>query len=141
MVENTTGPNAAEAFSSNEEGTSSIFSDCPPVEKKKRTVGGELKHNWTLLTNISSCSKRSRFVYCKLCAKHFTVSHGGMNDIKHHVDWAAHQHKYKDLQGYASISNLFGRSQEKKLINTSRVTSAEVEMGNLIAMHNLISSS
>ena len=35
MAESRTGPSAAEASSSSEEGTSSIFSDCPPVEKKK----------------------------------------------------------------------------------------------------------
>ena len=35
MAESTIGPSAAEASSSNEEGTSSIFSGCPPVEKKK----------------------------------------------------------------------------------------------------------
>ena len=34
--ESATGPSAAEASSSNEEGTSSIFSDCPPVGKKKQ---------------------------------------------------------------------------------------------------------
>ena len=66
-----------------------------------------------------------------------TVSHGEMNDIKRHVDGAVHQPKYKDLQGSASISNLFGRSQEQRLIHTSRVTSAEVEMVNFITMHNL----
>ena len=47
------------------------------------------------------------------------------------------QQKYKDSQGCASISNLFGRSLEQKLIHTSRVSLAEVEMVNLIAMHNL----
>ena len=33
MVESRTGPSASEASSSNEEGTSKYFSDCPPVEK------------------------------------------------------------------------------------------------------------
>ena len=70
-------------------------------------------------------------------SKHFTVSHGGINDIKCHVDGAVHQHKYKDLQGCASISNLFGRSQEQRLIHISRVTLAEVKMVNFIAMYNL----
>ena len=38
MVESITDPSAADASSSNEEGTSSIFSYCPPVEKKKQRV-------------------------------------------------------------------------------------------------------
>ena len=59
MAESTTGPSAAEASSSNEEGTSSIFSDCPPVEKKKRIADGKFKHNWTLPTHISSSSKET----------------------------------------------------------------------------------
>ena len=35
MAESRPGPSAAEASCSNEQGTLSIFSDCPPVEKKK----------------------------------------------------------------------------------------------------------
>ena len=54
-----------------------------------------------------------------------------MNDIKCHVDGAVH------LQGYASISNLFERSQEQRLIHTSRITSAEVKLVNFIALYNL----
>ena len=41
MAENTMGATVAEASCSNEEGTSSIFDECTPVGKKKRTAGGK----------------------------------------------------------------------------------------------------
>ena len=44
MMKSTIGPSAAEPSSSNEEGISSTFINCPPVEKKK-TAGGKFKHN------------------------------------------------------------------------------------------------
>ena len=30
-------------------------------------------------------------MYCKLCSCHFTVSHGGIHDIKRHVDCQKHK--------------------------------------------------
>ena len=66
-------------------------SDGPPLQKKRKTSGGKFKHSWNLPKFISSSSKGARYAYCQLCAKHFTVSHGGINDIKRHVEGAVHQ--------------------------------------------------
>lgn len=76
-------------------------------------------------------------MYCQLCGKHFTVSHGGMNDVKCHVEGAVHQQKYKDSQSCASISSMFGANQQQCLIHASNVLSAEIKMVQFIAMHNL----
>ena len=78
-----TGPSAAEAFSSNEEGTSSIFNDCPPVEKKKEQRKWNSNITGPCLPIFFSSSKGIRFAHCEFCTNHLTVSHGGMNDIKH----------------------------------------------------------
>ena len=65
----------------------------------------KFKYYWTLLTHIFSSSKGIWFAHCELCTKHLITSHGGMNDIKHHLGGTVHQQKYIDLQGSASISN------------------------------------
>ena len=76
--------------------TDESHSDGPPLQKKRKTTsGGKFKHSWNLPKFISSSSKGARYAYCQLCAKHFTVSHGGINDIKRHVEGAVHQQKYR----------------------------------------------
>ena len=65
------------------------------------------------------------------------MSHGGINDIKRHVEGAVHQQKYKDSQSRTSISSLFGGNQQQRLIHTSNVLSAEIKMTQFIAVHNL----
>ena len=62
------------------------------------------------------------------------MSHGGINDIKRHVEGAVHQQKYKDSQGCTSISSLFGRNQQQRLIHASNILSAELKMAQFIAL-------
>ena len=113
-------------------------SDGPPPQKKRKSVSGvKFKPSWILPKFVSSSTKGARYAYCQLCAKHFTVSHGGINYIKRHVEGAVHQQKYKDSQSCASISSLFGGNQQQRLIHASNVLSAEIKMTQFIAVHNL----
>ena len=86
---------------------------------------------------ISSSSKGSRFASCKLCSSTFSVSHGGINDIKRHVDGLKHQQKLKESQASAGIANYFGEFREPSLAQAQKVLSAELMMSQFIAMHNL----
>ena len=121
------------------------YSECSLLAtKRKRTSpiesgksAGRFKHNWSLPRHIASSSKGCRFAYCRLCDKHSTVSHGGFNDAKRHVNGAVHQRRIRSTQGSDDISNLLTKSQEHSLIHSANVTSAEIMMVKFIAMHNL----
>ena len=120
-------------------------SECSSLAtKRKRTSpresgksAGRFKHNWSLPRHIASSYKGCRFAYCRLCDKHFTVSHGGFNDVKRHVNGAVHQRRIRSTQGSDDISNLLTKSQGHSLIHSANVTSAEIMMVKFIAMHNL----
>ena len=84
--------------------TSSIpgHSDGPPVPKKRKSITGKFKHSWNLPPYICESSKGSMFAYCQLCSSHFTVSHGGLNDVKRHIDGSGHQQRFNHLKAIDS---------------------------------------
>ena len=108
-----------------------------PAKKKRKECTGKFKTSWTLPKYIFSSSKGSRFASCKLCSSPFSVSHGGINDIKRHVDGLKHQQKLKESQASAGIANYFGEFREPSLAQAQKVLSAELMMSQSIAMHNL----
>ena len=74
-------------------------SDMPPVTKKRRTSISKkvsvckFKRSWSLPQHITFSSKGDSFAYCRLCSSHFSVSHGGFNDVKRHVSGSVHQRR------------------------------------------------
>ena len=63
-----------------------------PVRKKTKLVagGGMFRSSWDLPPYIAESTKGEKFAFCKLCNSHFSVSHGGFNDITHHMNCLAH---------------------------------------------------
>ena len=121
----------------------SVDSDCsenPPVQKRLKTSGAKkastckFKRGWTLPKHISSSCKGDTFAYCRLCSSHFSVAHGGFNDVKCHVSGTVHQQRLKDSRGMSAIGTFF---QKDSTDHQRNVISAEVHMANFIAMHNL----
>ena len=104
---------------------------------KKRKPSGMFKTTWKLPKFITCSDKGNRFAFCKLCSSHFGVSHGGINDVKRHIEGSKHKDKFLESQKSASISNYFGECQQPSLIHTQKVMSAELMMCQFIAMHNL----
>ena len=54
--------------------------------------------------------------YCKLCESDFNISHGGLNDIKRHVEGTKHQNKLKDISTNSTLMSFYGdqrRAREK----------------------------
>ena len=115
-------------------------SDMPPVTKKRRMSVSKkvsvckFKRSWSLPQHITFSSKGDSFAYCRLCSSHFSVSHGGFNNVKRHVSGSVHQQRQKDSCGTSGIATFFQKDASDHQRN---VLSAEVQMSNFIAMHNL----
>ena len=90
--------------------------------------------------HIARSAKGESFAYCSLCRSDFSVLHGGLNDIKHHIQGTVHKKRLKDVEQSAQISDFWGESsvgQSSCSAHTSKVTAAELAMVQFIAMHNL----
>ena len=108
-----------------------------PKKSKRSKVSGKFKYTWKLPKFITYSNKGNTFVHCKLCTSHFSVSHGGINDVKRHVEGAKHTRRYQESKASTSISSYSGGCQQASLMHAERVLSAEVMMCQFIAMHNL----
>ena len=108
-----------------------------PVRKKRRlssqTKGGKFKASWTLPPHIEVSKKGDKYARCRVCNSHFSVSHGGFNDITRHVNGAGHLQRLKDAQSTGTITSAFASVEA----NAKGVISAEIMMSQFIAMHNL----
>ena len=72
------------------------------------------------------------YAYCRLCSSHFSILHGGYNDLKRHVAGSMHQQRFKD-----SSSSIRSFSRENTTTHTREVTLAEVRLVQFIARHNI----
>ena len=63
----------------------------------------------------------------------FNIAHGGLNDIKRHVEGTKHQSKLKDLSTNSILMSFYG---DQRRAHEKSVMSAEI-MTQFIAMHNL----
>ena len=57
--------------------------------QKKPT--GKFRTSWKLPEHITASKRGKTYPYCKLCVSDFNIVHGGMNDIKRHVEGPKHQ--------------------------------------------------
>ena len=123
--------------SNNDEG------ETTPAPKKQKSISkksagkskaAKFQTHWSLPPHIASSSKGNTYAYCQLCSSHFSVSHGGYNDVTRHVSGSLHQQRLKDSSQTASISSFFRKDAPA---HTQAVTSAEVRMVQFIARHNI----
>ena len=47
---------------------------------------------------INASTRGRRFSYCKLCNSHFSVAHGGVNDVKRHCQGPGHLRKHSESE-------------------------------------------
>ena len=78
------------------------------------TTSGRFRPSWTLPRHISSSSSSDKQVYCKLCCCDISVSHGGINDVKRHVDSLKHKAKLKQAEG-SSLMNFLGEAHQPSI--------------------------
>ena len=55
--------------------------DVVPAAKRKCLSGGRFRPSWKLPDGIVASSKGDRYTYCKLYMSHFSLLHGGLNDV------------------------------------------------------------
>ena len=64
----------------------------------------------------------------------FIIAHGGLNDIKRHVEGTRHQSKLKPISTNSTLLSFYG---DQRRVHEQSVISAEIMMAQFIAMHNL----
>lgn len=87
---------------------------------------------------IKKSTKGDSFVLCTYCNEHFSIAHGGKNDVKRHVERQKHidnvqSAKQSGIQRRLTDCRASGPSQSY----TDLVTKAEVLFIHFIAEHNL----
>ena len=114
---------------------SSSNSGAVPEPKRKCHPGGKFKKSWKLPDGIIASARGDGYAYCKLCMSHFSVVHGGFNDVSRHIKGLNHLQRLKDSTNTQGIVGMLG--QQSSLSHARKVITAEVIMSNFIAMHNL----
>ena len=110
--------------------TSGAIGSRLPMRKKRKIAigsGGKFMASWKLPRFITPSTKGDKFVHCKLYRSHFSVAHGGFNDVTRHVEVLTHQQRLKDAQSTSMIASALFRSQAQADISP-KVTSSEIMM-------------
>ena len=102
----------------------------PPAKRKR----ARFLSSWTLPPGITASSKGPSFAYCKFCKDNFSVTHGGCNDVKRHVQGKGHEKRYKEVSENWTMESF---TVEHVSNLSSKTILAEVAMFNFIAQHNL----
>ena len=100
----------------------------------QRKPTGRFRTWWKLPEHIISSKRGNTFANCKLCVSDFSITHGGLNDIKQHVEGAKHKSKLKDISTNSTLTSFFGGQRR---VHEKSVISAELMMAQFIAIHNL----
>ena len=65
----------------------------PPAKRKP----ARFLSSWTLPPGITASSKGPPFAYCKFCKDNFSMTQGGCNDVKRHIQGKGHEKRYKEV--------------------------------------------
>ena len=77
------------------------------VKKKKKKYLQKFKPQYKKdFPDMISSSKGAEWAFCTKCKLHFTISHGGKNDIKRHVSCESHKSSCASSSG-PQITNFF----------------------------------
>ena len=103
-----------------------------PPRKKANPWGWENQVPVGVCHRTSLPALGKQIAFCKVCTSNFCISHGGLNDIKRHVDGPVHKRKLTEMDLNPHIDSfILDKAHAKK------VTSAELMMSQFIAAHNL----
>lgn len=98
---------------------------------KKRKYNSSFKDEWRVTFPwIKRSARGVGFAFCSVCNLHFSVTHGGKNDVTKHTDSSAHKANDSMTKTTPTLTNMFSSAPDK-------VTRAEVMFAFFIAEHNL----
>ena len=79
---------------------------------------------------IKSSRKGDTFAFCEVCRADFTISHGGYNDVKRHLNTEKHKANARAVANTSKVAFLHA----KKVLGA---TNAEVLFQGMVMEHNL----
>jgi len=93
-------------------------SNCSASKKSKRMCS--FKPEWEKFDFLKRVDGDIHKAFCKICSRSFLISHGGLNDIKRHVNVPEHQRREKTCKSNQSFQMFLKRdvltSEEEKVL-------------------------
>ena len=104
--------------------------ESPPKSKKPKRAS-RWQPEW-IECNMMESRKGPNFVHCKFCLCDFSVSSGGFNDVKRHIESKKHKYSTKTMKSQSSMVSF-----AKRDTLDDQVTNAELYFTTYMAEHNL----
>lgn len=93
-------------MSSEDSATASAVDNPPPQKKSKRLQ--KYRREWEKDNPWLECTSGDVYkASCKACHRSFSVSHGGMSDVKQHASGAQHCKNFKTQKTQRAVSQFF----------------------------------
>ncbi len=113
-----------------DESVESEFEEIPPA--KKAHVTQRFKSDYSVRFPVITKSNVSEgHAYCNMCMCDFSVSHGGIVDVKKHVNTAKHTSKSSLQSGTRKLPDFFAGNKDLSVIR------AEALFTEFVVEHNL----
>lgn len=107
----------------------------PPRKRVKptKTVDQKFRKEYhEKFSFITRSTQSDSHAFCTICRVNFSVSHGGMYDVKKHIATDSHTSKNRALEQNHTISSMFVSSSF-----ADSVTNAELLFTNFLVEHNI----
>lgn len=105
----------------------------PDKRQSKIRYACKFNADWTRNFPCIVKDKLDSHAFCRLCSSSFSISHGGINDVRRHIATTQHSNKERDTSSTPTLVNMF---KEKNPLE-EKVTEAEVLFTNFVVEHNL----
>ena len=84
---------------------------------------------------VMASDRGKQQAYCKVCSKHFSVSHGGIDDVRRHGEGKKHLELYNTRKSSNQVTKYYVSSNSSSL--DENVIKAETLISLAIAKHNV----
>lgn len=105
-------------------------------EAKKKKYSCKFQHEWKKVHSwIQPSSIATDMCFCTLCGTNFSVSSGGLYDVRRHSESALHKKAVSGCKGTPSLTNFLPTKTTGTL--DSQVIRSEALFSNFVAEHNM----
>ena len=101
------------------------------AQNQKKYYYQQFKDTYKTFPGITASKLSEKSAYCRECKLDFSVSHGGLTDVKRHVASKKHQENITASSNTKTISNYFINNENTSVIN------AEVLFSEFLIEHSL----